>query len=172
MPTSELTKNSFFGRRKGPLLVVVMDGVGLGPDYPGNAVQLAYKPTLDGLMQKSLWTKVAAHGHGVGNRQQLEETREELLGDPLTFGCELQTHLPRGGGACRLRSAVDSERPRIGSGGCGHCSTILRTTSSSPGATRSRSPPCRPPAAWPPRRATASTCASGHASARASRSSS
>jgi len=36
-----LTKTSFHGRRQGPLVVVVMDGVGLGPDYAGNAVQSA-----------------------------------------------------------------------------------------------------------------------------------
>jgi 2,3-bisphosphoglycerate-independent phosphoglycerate mutase len=61
-----LTKNRFYGARRGPVVVVVMDGVGLGPDYAGNAVSAAYKPTLDGLMSSCPWTKLAAHGTAVG----------------------------------------------------------------------------------------------------------
>ncbi len=61
-----LKKNAFHGRRSGPVLMVVMDGVGLGPDYPGNAVKAATKPTLDALMARCPWTKVAAHGVAVG----------------------------------------------------------------------------------------------------------
>ena len=39
-----------------------MDGVGLGPDYAGNAVKAARKPVLDQLMATCPWTKLAAHG--------------------------------------------------------------------------------------------------------------
>ena len=45
----QLTQNDFHGQRQGPVLVIVMDGVGLGPDYAGNAVTLARTPTLDNL---------------------------------------------------------------------------------------------------------------------------
>ncbi|MGC4120296.1 MAG: 2,3-bisphosphoglycerate-independent phosphoglycerate mutase [Myxococcales bacterium] len=61
-----LQKNAFFGRRKGPVVMVVMDGVGLGPDYAGNAVKLASKPTLDALFASSPWMPIAAHGVAVG----------------------------------------------------------------------------------------------------------
>ena len=32
-PDMKLDPNSFAGKRQGPVVVVVMDGVGLGPDY-------------------------------------------------------------------------------------------------------------------------------------------
>ena len=36
----------------GPVLTIVMDGVGIAPDNAANAVSLAYTPTLDMLMAK------------------------------------------------------------------------------------------------------------------------
>lgn len=50
----------------GPVLTVVMDGVGLAPDNAGNAVKLAYTPTLDMLMSKYPMVKLKAHGTAVG----------------------------------------------------------------------------------------------------------
>ena len=41
--------NSFEGVR-GPVLTIVMDGVGLAPDTVSNAVKSAYTPNLDLLM--------------------------------------------------------------------------------------------------------------------------
>ena len=61
-----LSKNAFHGQRTGPVVVVVMDGVGLGPDYAGNAVKAARKPVLDQLMATCPWTPLAAHGVAVG----------------------------------------------------------------------------------------------------------
>ena len=51
---------------RGPVVTIVMDGVGLAPDGPGNAVKNAYTPTLDRLMEKYPWTKLRAHGTAVG----------------------------------------------------------------------------------------------------------
>jgi 2,3-bisphosphoglycerate-independent phosphoglycerate mutase len=62
----QLATNRFHGKRRGPVVVVVMDGVGLGPDYAGNAVKAAFKPTLDQLMASCPWTRLAAHGTAVG----------------------------------------------------------------------------------------------------------
>ena len=50
----------------GPVLTVVMDGVGLAPDNAGNAVKLAYTPTLDMLMSKYPVLRLKAHGTAVG----------------------------------------------------------------------------------------------------------
>jgi 2,3-bisphosphoglycerate-independent phosphoglycerate mutase len=61
-----LSKNAFHGKRTGPVVVIVMDGVGLGPDYAGNAVKAARKPVLDQLMATCPWTRLAAHGVAVG----------------------------------------------------------------------------------------------------------
>ena len=51
---------------KGPVLTIVMDGVGIAPESVGNAVTAAYTPTLDMLMKKYPWVKLKAHGTAVG----------------------------------------------------------------------------------------------------------
>lgn len=51
---------------KGPLVTVVMDGVGLGPDDVSNGVHMAYTPVLDELLQGELVTSLKAHGKAVG----------------------------------------------------------------------------------------------------------
>ncbi|MBE6674229.1 MAG: 2,3-bisphosphoglycerate-independent phosphoglycerate mutase [Ruminococcaceae bacterium] len=50
----------------GPVLTIVMDGVGLAPATEANAVSLAYTPTLDMLMAKYPTVKLKAHGTAVG----------------------------------------------------------------------------------------------------------
>ena len=50
----------------GPVLTIVMDGVGIAPEGAGNAVKSAYTPTLDMLMEKYPWVKLKAHGTAVG----------------------------------------------------------------------------------------------------------
>ena len=50
----------------GPVLTIVMDGVGIAPDTVGNAVAKAYTPTLDMLMAKYPCVKLKAHGTAVG----------------------------------------------------------------------------------------------------------
>ncbi len=50
----------------GPVLTIVMDGVGIAPEGVGNAVTSAYTPTLDYLMQNYPWVKLKAHGTAVG----------------------------------------------------------------------------------------------------------
>ena len=51
---------------QGPVLTIVMDGVGLAPATEANAVSLAYTPTLDMLMAKYPTVKLKAHGTAVG----------------------------------------------------------------------------------------------------------
>ncbi|MCL2772082.1 MAG: 2,3-bisphosphoglycerate-independent phosphoglycerate mutase [Oscillospiraceae bacterium] len=55
-----------FNGISGPLVCIVMDGVGLAPDGEGNAVSRAYKPTLDYLFKNYPWRKLKAHGTAVG----------------------------------------------------------------------------------------------------------
>ncbi len=50
----------------GPVVLVIMDGVGLGPDYEGNAVLRARTPVLDGLFGSRPWVRLKAHGRAVG----------------------------------------------------------------------------------------------------------
>ena len=53
-------------QRKGPLLLVIMDGIGLGPSNGGNAFLNAETPVLDRLMAECPVTELRAHGPAVG----------------------------------------------------------------------------------------------------------
>ncbi len=61
-----LSKNPKFGGVKGPVLTIVMDGVGIAPAGDGNAVTEAYTPTLDGLLRDRPNITLRAHGTAVG----------------------------------------------------------------------------------------------------------
>lgn len=52
--------------RPGPLVVAILDGVGMGPPDEGNAVHLARTPTLDDILSSNPWTLLRAHGTAVG----------------------------------------------------------------------------------------------------------
>lgn len=51
---------------KRPVVLVVMDGIGISENTLGNAVSNAYKPTLDELLETCPNTAIAAHGLAVG----------------------------------------------------------------------------------------------------------
>ncbi len=61
-----LEKLNGFSGVEGPVLTIVMDGVGIASDNAGNAVKRAYTPTLDSLLEKYPWVKLKAHGTAVG----------------------------------------------------------------------------------------------------------
>ncbi len=60
-----LKKNSRI-TRKGPVVLVIMDGVGFGKYSDGDAVAAAMTKNLDGLYKDYPWTKLKAHGLAVG----------------------------------------------------------------------------------------------------------
>ena len=62
----ELTKSKEFQGRKGPVLLVIMDGVGIGKQNEANAVYKANTPNLDKLFNSKLYTQLNAHGPAVG----------------------------------------------------------------------------------------------------------
>ncbi len=53
-------------QRKGPVMLVIMDGVGFGKYKDGDAVAAAYTKNLDKFYQIAPWTKLKAHGLAVG----------------------------------------------------------------------------------------------------------
>ncbi len=63
---AELKKSKNFSGVKGPLLTIVMDGVGIAPDNGANAVAAAHTPTLDRLMKNYPTLAIKAHGTAVG----------------------------------------------------------------------------------------------------------
>ena len=62
----QLKKSNLFEGVRGPVLTIVMDGVGLAPDTVGNAVRSAYTPNLDRLMANYPMVSLKAHGTAVG----------------------------------------------------------------------------------------------------------
>lgn len=61
-----LNKLKSFHGRKGPLLLIIMDGIGIGKMDETNAVFLADTPNLDLLLKSDLYTELKAHGTAVG----------------------------------------------------------------------------------------------------------
>jgi len=62
----ELKKIEKFQPRKGPVLLVILDGVGIGKQDESDGVYVAKTPCLDALMQGELYTSLKAHGTAVG----------------------------------------------------------------------------------------------------------
>ena len=61
-----LNKLNKFDGVKGPVVTIVMDGVGLAPDTVSNAVATSYTPVLDKLMANYPMVSLKAHGTAVG----------------------------------------------------------------------------------------------------------
>lgn len=64
--SKKLNKLAAFDGVQGPVVTIVMDGVGIAPDNGGNAVAAANTPTLDMLAEKYPMVKLRAHGTAVG----------------------------------------------------------------------------------------------------------
>ena len=62
----KLSKLKSFHGRKGPLLLIIMDGIGIGKADETNAVYMADTPNLDKLFKSDLYTQLNAHGKAVG----------------------------------------------------------------------------------------------------------
>ncbi|MBN1773496.1 MAG: 2,3-bisphosphoglycerate-independent phosphoglycerate mutase [Deltaproteobacteria bacterium] len=72
--------------RPGPLVLVIMDGVGLGRDDEGNAVRLARTPTLDDLVARRPWLELRAHGTAVGMPSDADMGNSEVGHNALGAG--------------------------------------------------------------------------------------
>ena len=69
-----------------PLVLVVMDGVGLTDKDNGNAVKHAYTPNLDALMATCPNTKIKAHGTAVGLPSDADMGNSEVGHNALGCG--------------------------------------------------------------------------------------
>ncbi len=61
-----LKKNPKFSRRRGPVVLMIMDGVGIGRHKEGDAVLDSPSPFLHSLMKTLPYTQLKAHGKAVG----------------------------------------------------------------------------------------------------------
>jgi 2,3-bisphosphoglycerate-independent phosphoglycerate mutase len=66
MSQLKLKKLDKFPGCKGPLLLIIMDGVGFGREDDSNAVHLANAPTIKALMKSDFCVPIQAHGEAVG----------------------------------------------------------------------------------------------------------
>ncbi len=102
MSVFELKPNTFFQPNPGPLLLVIMDGVGLyrgrSEGYEGNAFDLADTPNLDRLFNDAqVFLKLRAHGTAVGLPSDSDMGNSEVghnamgAGKVFTQGAKLVT---------------------------------------------------------------------------------
>jgi 2,3-bisphosphoglycerate-independent phosphoglycerate mutase len=85
MPLKLNTLKSFHGR-KGPLLLIIMDGIGIGREDESNAVYMARTPTLDRLFGSNLYTQLKAHGTAVGLPSDIDMGNSEVGHNALGAG--------------------------------------------------------------------------------------
>jgi 2,3-bisphosphoglycerate-independent phosphoglycerate mutase len=62
----ELKKNKNFAGPEGPVVLVVMDGIGIGKNPESDYVKQATTPNLNWLRENALYTELRAHGVAVG----------------------------------------------------------------------------------------------------------
>ena len=85
MVTLKLQKHPLWSPRPGPVVLVVMDGVGLGRQDQGDAVWLARTPTLDRLSQGPS-VVLQAHGRAVGMPDDKDMGNSEVGHNALGAG--------------------------------------------------------------------------------------
>ncbi len=73
-------------KRRGPLVLVIMDGMGIGRDNEGNAFYLARTPNIDNLMKTSPYTTLKAHGTAVGLPSDADMGNSEVGHNALGAG--------------------------------------------------------------------------------------
>ncbi|HNX22605.1 MAG TPA: 2,3-bisphosphoglycerate-independent phosphoglycerate mutase [Spirochaetota bacterium] len=82
---NKLVKNNII-KRKGPLVLVIMDGMGIGKENEGNAFFLARTPNLNSLMKTYPFTTLKAHGTAVGLPSDADMGNSEVGHNALGAG--------------------------------------------------------------------------------------
>lgn len=70
----------------GPLVLVIMDGIGIGKGDESDGVFLANTPVMDALFQESLYTQLRAHGTAVGQPSDADMGNSEVGHNALGAG--------------------------------------------------------------------------------------
>ena len=109
-----LKKHPKFSQKKRPLVLIIMDGIGIGPKSDSNAVHLATTPFLDSLSSLPLYTELQAHGIAVGmpsnNDMGNSEVGHNALGAGRIFkqGASLVNNAIKDRKSTRLNSSHSS----------------------------------------------------------------
>jgi len=97
-----LQKHPSFSGVEGPVILVVMDGVGHGARDAGDAVWLARTPVLDWLSEHGIAAEIAAHGTAVGLPSDEDMGNSEVGHNAMGAGRVLDQ------GAKRVNAAIES----------------------------------------------------------------
>ncbi|MDA1353160.1 MAG: 2,3-bisphosphoglycerate-independent phosphoglycerate mutase [bacterium] len=87
----------------GPVVLLIMDGVGLGPKTDANAVHLAKTPVIDALLNAPLYTELKAHGTAVGMPSDEDMGNSEVGHNALGAGRVFDQ------GASLVKNAIDAQ---------------------------------------------------------------
>ncbi|MCL1864912.1 MAG: 2,3-bisphosphoglycerate-independent phosphoglycerate mutase [Spirochaetes bacterium] len=82
---NKLKKNNII-KRKGPLVLVIMDGMGIGEENEGNAFYLARTPNLSSMMKTCPYITLKAHGTAVGLPSDADMGNSEVGHNALGAG--------------------------------------------------------------------------------------
>jgi len=118
-----LKKNPKFQSRRGPVVLVILDGVGFGKYAEGDAVKAASKPELDRLMATCPWTRLKAHGTAVGMPSDEDMGNSEVGHNAMGAGRVFAQ------GAKLVAEAVDSGRMFEGETWKGLVANVLKNNS-------------------------------------------
>lgn len=98
----QLRSNPNFAGPKGPVVLVVLDGVGIGKGDEGDAVKIAATPNLDRLWVPGARCTLAAHGSAVGLPSEGDMGNSEVGHNALGAGRVYDQ------GASRVNQAIES----------------------------------------------------------------
>jgi len=101
MKEFKLQKNTLFKGRSGPLVVVIMDGIGWSENPEGNAVKKAFTPVLDDLLIHYPHLLLQAHGTAVGLPTEKDMGNSEVGHNAIGAGKVFAQ------GARRVNKAID-----------------------------------------------------------------
>ncbi len=98
----KLDKIAHYSEPKGPVVLVIMDGVGIGQYEEGDFVRAAWKPNLDKLLATCPHTTLKAHGTAVGMPSDADMGNSEIGHNAIGCGRVYDQ------GASLVAKAVDS----------------------------------------------------------------
>lgn len=86
MDKLSLKKLAKYSEFPGPVVLVIMDGVGIGKRDESDGVHMAYTPMLDALFQEPLYAQLKAHGTAVGLPSDADMGNSEVGHNALGAG--------------------------------------------------------------------------------------
>ena len=99
-----LKKNKNFEGAEGPVVLLIMDGVGIGKNPKSDYVRIANTPNLDWLREHAVYTELQAHGTAVGLPSDADMGNSEVGHNAIGCGRVFSQ------GAALVEDAIESGR--------------------------------------------------------------